>query len=538
MRFTSINNVRGVLATFRYGGGCFLIGLGILLVSSGVWARPVSVDVPLDHWSYAILGRFAARGLADMTNLSSRPLNRLQMADITQQVIKNIRGYDVGGHPWTYTQSLEEDLDKILEEYQYELVSIGETTLAGEELPKKTDFRLVYPFRMQRFFADLDDNDTTLLRNQNGHKLEEGANLRISFRSWLKVNDIFAATVEPVYYHNREMDDFTVEEAYGRTHLGPIELSVGRSTMWWGTGRFGSLILSNNALPLDTFKIKNIKPVRLPSFLGRIGTMDGTFFFSRLKSSRDIRHAKLAGTRITTSPHPDVSFGFSRTVMMGGERGGDSLGIDDIFKALVVSKENEASESNNNQISMIDVIWRLRNTKKHLPFTNNIVLYGQVAGDGEDKEGFSNLAYLGGIYLPDILIPGLSLCSEYATTKRADDKALWYDHPLYTSGYTFKTHNIGHFMGGDAESLFFRLTKHAFIKPNYELGLQLDRVRTGLSEANTEVRSRASIDFRMFKTPFAEAKFHYIIECIDNYLRVDGARSTNHIFEISGRVEF
>lgn len=509
-----------------------------LFQSSLLSSPPVSVDVPLDHWSYPILNRFVVRGLVDVRGLTTLPLNRIQMADIAQEVIVNLRAYDVGKKSWKYTEALEEDLDKIVEEFRNELVAIGEKTLEGKKSLSESEVRLVYPFRLERVFADLNDNDSILMHNRNGWVLEKGGNLRFSVRSWAKFKNRLAVAIKPVYIHNKADKDLTLEEGYVRANWGAIEFSIGRSSMWWGAGKFGSLILSHNAAPLDTFKVRNVHPMKLSGRWSVIGAVDWMYFISRLKSSRNVPRAKLTGVRVTVAPHSDFVFGLSKTVILGGERSGSDLNIGDIFKAFVKTNENEVNKSNNNQIMMIDATWRIQNTNRWLPFTNNALVYGQFATDGEEDSGLSNPAYLVGMHWLDIFCPGVSFRAEYASTKKEDDRLLWYSHPLYRSGYKHKNQNLGHFMGGDADSFFLRVEKQGFINLQHTIGFQFDRVRSLLSSANTEVRTRYSIDVEMFRSSFVEAKFQYTLEHIKNYLRVEDSKSTNHMIEISGRAEF
>ncbi len=502
-----------------------------------LYPNSLSVDVPLHHWTYDIIDRFAARGLIDISGMSSRPLTRMQMAKLSADSIESINKIqDIDEFT---VESLEADLDKLVEEYKEEMALLGVETMQVEiPDPKKTVFRVMYPLRLERVGADLSWNDSTPLYNRRGWRLKEGENIRVSVRTWMKIEDILAFSAEPVYYHNKYDSDALFEEGYFKLQYKEVEFAFGRSSMWWGPGYRGSLILSDNIVPLDSVKIKNTKPFYLPGKLKNIGGWDAAYFFSELSSNRIIKNAKLTGYRINLYPLSNLDLGYSKIVMLGGDREGSSLDAGDVFRALFYLNENEASQADNNQISAFDLVYRMNNLGKYLKIIDNLVSYAQYGFDGEEDGGFSNPAYLAGLYSADIFrVPGLSLRSEYANTDTKGSH-VWYSHGKYQSGYTHQGSNIGHHMGGDADDLFFRLEKNTFFSNKVSLALEYSRQRRGLSIDNTEIRNRYGMELSLFKTDIVECIFGYFFERIDNLANINDKRASNHIFEISAKVEF
>jgi hypothetical protein len=114
--------------------------------------------------------------------------------------------------------------------------------------------------------------------------------------------------------------------AYGKVGLGPFEIQAGRDSLWWGPGRHGSILMSNNAKPFTMIQITNPQPIQLPWIFRALGPVRGQWFLTELEKDRHVPEAKLTGVRLSVKPHPLWDLGFSRVVMFGG-RGVPSVGL-------------------------------------------------------------------------------------------------------------------------------------------------------------------------------------------------------------------
>ncbi len=358
--------------------------------------------------------------------------------------------------------------------------------------------------------------------------------MRTSVRTWGKIEDIVAFAAEPAYYHNRDADDTTFDEAYFTFSVKNFSVSVGRQSLWWGAGFHGNLLLTDNAAPLDMVKIGTWQPLSLPKIDADVSVV---YFLAKLKRNRIVSEAKLHGVRFSLALQKNIVVSASRLVMMGGDRGGRALGIDDLVKSMVDGNYNTQREQNNNQMTGFDFVYRMPQLPPN-PIFQNLLFYGEAAFDGEEDSGFSNPATLFGIYTVDILRHmGLSLRMEYAST---DSNAAheWYTHNLYGTGWTHKGHMLGHHMGGDADDLYIALGKDGLWEGKVDMRLDYDKERRGISSANTERRERFGIHFSFFRTEIVQCELGYIFEHIENYSNQPKRDVNNHIVELVGKAEF
>jgi hypothetical protein len=78
-------------------------------------------------------------------------------------------------------------------------------------------------------------------------------------------------------------------DTYVGLMLSNWQISFGRQSLWWGTGEGTSLDMSNNAQPIDMFRISRTTPLKLPGILGWLGPIRMEFFLGRLAGYEFIR---------------------------------------------------------------------------------------------------------------------------------------------------------------------------------------------------------------------------------------------------------
>ena len=264
--------------------------------------------------------------------------------------------------------------------------------------------------------------------------------------------------------------DRIFEEAYGQFRWGRLRFTMGKENMWWGPGRRGSLLLTDNAEPRKVFRLDNYPDFTLPGFLKHLGGVRVSFFLSRLDDDRPgfVPDPIMGGLKIGFSPNPNLIFSLNRTFLFGGEGRDEDFGA---FLDVLLGRpgSESASAAQNvigNQIAGFSVIWRALADAQ--PFT----LY--VDGAGEDAAGWtpSKWAFLGGIYLPRI---GQSEMFDVRLEAASTDLGYsgWYTHEDYP--YTYRGRLMGHPMGGGAEDLYVELG--AYPVPASRLALTAARTR-------------------------------------------------------------
>ncbi len=453
--------------------------LSLILSGSLAFA---SSNILLDSWIYYPLERLVNSGLVDHASLSTKPLSRQEAAEIVAQAIQKIqKGEDTYG---IHNPFLEEVLDILTEEFKWELQRMDSYPLEEESQPKWYSLKPLEMVQVRTGYAE----DPYLLENSQADRLAHGFNLRVGGSARAELAEYVSLYVHPEYRYDDEENKGYFLETYGKLTLFNVELEVGRDSMWWGPGYHGSLLLSNNGLPLDLVKLSSATPFQIPWIFRYLGYFDLTFFLSQLEKNRDFPHAKLMGMRIDWSPTPPSSswpileLGASRVVLFDGE-GKPSYDLGDYWDIFTARDENQpGSKYNNNQLASLDATLRFRNIGRYFPLADSLVLYGEYGG--EDVTGESGdvpfpykAGYIGGILLQDLfMLQGLDLRAEYARTHE-----VWYSHTIFTSGYTYKGVVLGHHMGGDSDDLYFRLS-HWFTK-SLQASLELDQQKHGLSQS-------------------------------------------------------
>ena len=317
-----------------------------------------------------------------------------------------------------------------------------------------------------------DKKSSPLDYNRDGDELEEGLNLRAGLKAGLSAGRYF-------FYINPEASSLpgaVMKKAYAKMSLGGLTLQAGRDSAWWGPGSHGSLLLSNNARPLNSIRLGNDRPAYLPWLFKYLGPFRFSAFASRLEKDRaDVPEPYLWGLRLNFKPSPYVELGLQRTALLGGK--GRNEDADAWWSSLTGRGENDQGREAGDQKAGLDM-------KLTLPFKSQPVqLYAEAVGEDSCGGLPCNWAYLGGFYLPRPFGPfgieRLDIRAEYAVNHVEGEPNIWYSHHIYTSGYTYHGRIIGHHMGTDSEDYFLEF---GYRLRGGRLKLLYDRERHGLSD--------------------------------------------------------
>ena len=117
--------------------------------------------------------------------------------------------------------------------------------------------------------------------------------------------------------------------------LSNWQITYGKQSEWWGPDQGGPMMFSNNAEPINMFRINRVTPFKLPSLLGLLGPIRVEFFVGQLSghhfvnTSQPVRSARSprrsvpsrlsTGKRLVSSRLRNVEFGFTRTTIFAGE---------------------------------------------------------------------------------------------------------------------------------------------------------------------------------------------------------------------------
>lgn len=475
-----------------------------------------SNNVPLDHWSYAALDKLSGFGLLQSNVYGTRPFTRLEVARLVNEALTTKEQKSIKLPPL-----IEHFLERFQREFREELAVFGrgkENAAAALVLTPIEEARARY------IYSDGEPRDilnfrppgvrqyprsgggiaategTPLVYNNEGVLYGPGSNFSLQFASSFKFLDMFSGYIEPILVvhsggsDGRSLDALSQNSLHGSLgsfnqteadvlkgylKVSPwnVEVEVGRDSMWWGQGSHGSLILTNNAAPLDMVKLSNPTASLLPWIFSYLGPFKYTVFLARLEAEREFPHTELGGMRIDFKPLPDLEIGMSRVFMFGGDGAPSSSGFVEFLKIASFAELGGGQNDATNQIAAFDFRYRM-------PFLWNAEVYlewgGEDSGFKPDMKEFllQDLGYLVGLYLPRITSSGRTdLRFEYADNVNTNRLGLWYGHSRYVSGYTHQGLILGHHMSSDARDMFTR-ARH-YLRNDLVVGLDFDFMERG-----------------------------------------------------------
>jgi len=134
---------------------------------------------------------------------------------------------------------------------------------------------------------------------------------------------------------------FRLLDAYAAAKVANWDLAFGKQSLWWGPEEGGALLFSDNAEPIYMFRASRIAPFNLPSVFSRLGPMKWDVFFGKLSGNQFPPRPLLHGEKISFKPTPNLEFGFTRTVEMGGVGRALTLGHLWLSYTSLTSPKNE-----------------------------------------------------------------------------------------------------------------------------------------------------------------------------------------------------
>jgi hypothetical protein len=438
-------------------------------------------NVPLKNWGgfaisrdalYDDLERLVTAGLGDRTLLNTKPLSRIEAARIVARAIQTIRR-DTNGD-WNDRRDLEAVLERLRVELRPELAALGVGT-DGDPIPGFFTFMPVDRAQVRGGYATRDRS----MIDEQGYRFQGGWYGGATFESRAQIGDFLTFYLQPEGQLNEEFGALRLAAGYAKLTLWNVELLVGRDSLWWGPGLHGSLIMSNNAPPLDQVRIGSAEPFLLPWIGEYIGPMKVLFFIAQLEERRDHPRAKLSGMRATVSPFSFLELGVSRAVMFGGDTKPE-LDLADYPEVIVRPDAGDvttAERFRNNNLFAIDADLRLRNVDRYYFPSRDLRLYGEFGWD--DTCCQSNIiplrraiSALVGVHLLGLFNLPIDARLEYARTSDAS-----FNHRQFRSGYWTRGEVISHYIGTDGEDWFSRVVNR--LTPDLMLGLELTRATIG-----------------------------------------------------------
>lgn len=426
-----------------------------LTLSSTFAFAEVSTSDPLWDWKYDAVERLLlASGERAVSN--TRPMSRIEMAKLVLKV--SAKSEELGDYLNVLLRRLKEELSE-------EINGLNEGT---------SGVLSVKPLRWVRAKAVHSDSPVQI-ENDYGYK---GGNL--SIRGEASTSGTWGSIgyeLRPQYnlYRDKEYDDrFDLHSGYLVVWLKNVEIEVGKDSMWWGPGRHGAWLLTNNSPAFDLIKISNANTTtppwplkfmgdtRFTAFLGRISEQNMSYIDNGI-SVQERREPLFGGFRLNFSPSRYIEFGASQAVQFI-DRGGRGYSFDYLRRTFIPSWEDNEAEASSGPVAN-----RLTSTDLTINFGHDqgfmkrlglkgLKIYWEQGGETMGMYDFklphiTTVSNLYGLYLDN---GKTDFRVEYAFNY--DAKGAWYNHYQFTEGYKNDGFYIGH---NHSQSLFLNVSRPA-----------------------------------------------------------------------------
>lgn len=252
-------------------------------------------------------------------------------------------------------------------------------------------------------------------------------------------------------------------DAYIAMNLSDWQLSYGKQSLWWGPGRGGPMMFSDNADPINMFRINRVTPFRLPSFLGALGPMRLEFFLGQFSGYHFILNPSgvvgnwgqslhpqpiIHGERLSFKPTENLEIGLSRTTDYGGP--GYPLTVHSFLRSVFSTSNALAGSPNKpgDRRSGLDLSYRIPGLRNGLTFYCD----GFVEDEISPLVGPDVAARTGGLYIPrvprlpklDFRLEGVYTDLPSGGTKRP---GFFYYDSTWITGYQNSGNLLGSWIG-------------------------------------------------------------------------------------------
>lgn len=442
-------------------------------------ATQPSPYVQLDHWSYAAVVRLSALGLVDSAFLGHRPWTRQEFARIAREARLNLTDQPSATAGDPIVRALEEEFAKVEREdladrFRLESVYTRFVGISGDVLTDGFHFQSTLSNDFGRPFARGFNAQTGIsgwtrfghllvhVRGEYQHSPDDGG---ASLAERTLVGTLDGLPTPPAFPRVENRIRFL--DAYGSYATGPLQISFGLMTNWWGQSESGSLNFSNNAEPVLMFKVDQTRLVVLPGIFSKLGPFRTQFFIGRLDGHHytanfaglfgpHLRKQPLIhGQKLTFKPTPDFEFSISVTTLFGGD--GFPLNARAFVRSFGISNTFPGQPADpGDRRAGFDFRYRIPGLRRWLTLYN----------DSMTEDEFSPIAYprrsamAPGLFLAQFPgIPRLDLRVESAYTALPNLRASgsYYFNNRFKSGFTNQGMLLGHPVGRDGTYYYGQL---------------------------------------------------------------------------------
>jgi hypothetical protein len=426
--------------------------------------------VPLDSWIYPLFERLIATGAINDAIIGMRPWTRLECARMVSQAGDRLQD----ANPQSMSMRL---YDSLRQEFAPELALL----VGGSN--RAIHLESVYARVTEISGPPLTDgyHFGQTIYNDYGRPFQEGFNSIAGFSGWATAGrwvvygrgeyqhapsgPEYSPEVQTVLNNiddnpglpartQSEINQARLLDAYVGLSLAGWQLSYGQESQWWGPGESGPLLFSDNAAPVRMFHIDRVSPFRLPWIARLLGPMRTDAFFGQLQGNLLSPAPYFHGEKISFKPTPNLEFGFSRTVVVGGE--GRPFTLDRLFLTYFSATsyfQKPAYKDPGKRDGGFDFSYRVPYLRKWLTIYNDAISADDPSPLAAPRRaGFSPGFYL--THFPKLQKLDLRVeapLSDTVSTNGAGRYIYWDDY--YHDLYTNRNFLMGDWVGRDGAGI-------------------------------------------------------------------------------------
>jgi hypothetical protein len=370
--------------------------------------------------------------------------------------------------------------------------------------------------------------------NEGGIPTPKGVSTRLSILAREETTPFVSAHASVATFFGEAGENGTrVGETAIETGTPSAALQIGKIATWYGPGRLGALIFTNNAQSYPGIRFHNPVPIAVPGLFSFLGNAQYDLFLARLGSDRPIPNPLLFGMRLAARPSRYLELGLSRSMIYGGQ--GQESGLSAWWDAFKGTNTNAPGEKGLvNQIAGFDITLTLPSPSQP------VQAYLEMAGEDEAHSvGIpipfpSKFAYVTGVFLPSLFGSAAhDLRVEWARNHWQGNGPVWYVHSVSGEGYAhfYRGRVLGHPMGTDAQDL--SIQGHHFFLPSTYLELTLSRTDRFSLGPSTERTDRTSAGFIGWLSENVRAEGEIALEKVKNPAGLPGATAEDASFRVA-----
>jgi hypothetical protein len=498
-----------------------------------------SVNVPLDSWAYDALETLEGYGLIDSALSGTRPYARLEVARLAGEAMRKWEERIARKKPSGFGEKelIPTLLERFKREFKAELVDLGimEGSPASTFLKPVDEVTLKYVYQtdnpiVRPQIGNPPTHTIYPIYNNDGIVYGKSNNFSAELQGEARLWNHFSLYYQPIFKAFEGDGAYVeLEKGYLVAEALNVEVEVGRDSLWWGPGRNGALLMTNNARPFDLVKLSNPQPFAIPI----VGLFKFNLFWSKLDNEEpSIPHPQLYGLHLDFKPHPIFELGLSQVAIFDGE-GRTDLSFGDYLRILYSNSNQEGKLASNQQVS-VDFSLRWPNMGKYLPVARSLKFYGEW---GAEDTGVppDRRAYLLGLFLGDLFLKGrMDLRLEYTNTSPASVPTAWYTNSEYPP--TFHERLFGHHLGSNGEGVFARL--NSYLSTKLQLGVDFNYENQGHMDALKTYTYRGGVDMDYWIRDRANVIGRYIVEGFQDPDSIAGGDKIHHLFGLEFRWRF